>query len=39
MTTYTCTACGLTTTGEITCTCNAPITAEITCDMAGVGGM
>lgn len=50
MTTYTCTQCGLQVVVEDkispenlaaikACGCNAPITAEMSADMAGAGGM
>lgn len=50
MTTYTCTACGLKVVVEDTvspeniaaikaCGCEAAITAEMSADMAGAGGM
>lgn len=50
MTTYTCTQCGLQVVVEDTispenlaaikvCACEAPITAEMSADMAGTGGM
>ena len=40
MTTYTCTQCGtVCETPEPCCDCNAPITVDMSADMAGTGGM